>query len=353
MKSTERHCTWTWSWPGWTGGIPARAARLAAVIILAGVFLSGPSVMAAPAGLNTGALPADWLTVEIAGTRIHYHPGDGTLAGSLARVAPAVRGRVARAVGTNPSAPVDVVLVPRRPGDLQGAHVPSAPDWAAGFTVAGSGVLFIRVSAMGVYPDRDVASIFAHELGHAELGRVAGATRLPRWFEEGACMVLARPWDLRDSWSLTLAMLFHDSSAVLEHGQVFPQEGGAARAAYAQSFSFVEWLARQGGGPASLGRVARRVGAGRPFASAFALEFGMTPQMAVAAWSGSMGRWYRTVSVITSTTALWIGILFLLLVVALGQRRRRQRILARWELEEAPAPVEEQEETEDRFRRTH
>lgn len=330
-----------------------RRAWLAAVIILAGVLLSGPSAMAAPAGLQAGALPADWLTAEIEGTRIHYHPGDGTLAGSLARVAPAVRGRVARAVGTDPADPVDVVLVPRRPGDAEGAHLPQAPDWAAGFTVAGSGVLFIRVSAMGVYPDRDVASIFAHELGHAELGRAAGATRLPRWFEEGACMVLARPWDLRDSWSLTLAMLFQDSSAVLQHGQVFPQDGGAARAAYAQSFSFVEWLARQGGGPASLGRVARRVGSGRPFASAFALEFGMTPPMAVAAWRGSMGRWYRTVSVITSTTALWMGILALVLVVALGQRRRRQRVLARWELEEGPADGGEPGEIDDHLGKPH
>jgi MYXO-CTERM domain-containing protein len=166
-------------------------------------------------------------------------------------------------------------------------------------------------------------------------------------------MVLARPWDLRDSWSLTLAVLFHDAAAVLHHDRVFPQEGGAARAAYAQSFSFVEWLARQGGGPAALGRVAQRVGGGRPFVSAFALEFGMTPVEAVAAWRGSMGRWYRTVSVLTSTTTLWIGILVLVLLTALGQRRRRRRILARWELEEGPPDPEGPPEIDDRPLRPH
>ena len=328
------------AFPGWIVGL-----------IL--VLLAGFAPVGQKAGLKPGALPADWLTIEAAAVRIHYHPGDGPLANSLARVAPAVRARVSRAVGTNPAVPVDVVLVPRRPGDSAAAHLPAAPDWAAGFTVPGSGVLFIRVGALGVYPDRDVASIFAHELGHAELGRVAGATRLPRWFEEGTCMVLARPWDLRDSWSLTLAVLFQDSAAVLQHDRVFPQEGGAARAAYAQSFSLVEWLARQGGGPASLGRVAQRVGGGRPFVSAFALEFGMTPDAAVAAWRGSMGRWYRTVSMITSTTTLWIGILVLVLLTALGQRRRRRRILARWELEEGPPEPEGPPEIDDRPLRPH
>ena len=314
-----------------------RLSRLSLIsVLLASLLALGVDVMAAPAGLAPGMLPAGWLTLNVAGTRLHYHPGDGPLANSLARVAPAVRSRVARAVGTDPRAPVDVVLLPRRPSDAAGAHVPAAPDWAAGFTVPGSGVLFIRVSALGVYPDRDVASIFAHELGHAELGRVAAPARLPRWFEEGACMVLARPWDLRDSWSLTLAVLFHDPAEVLQHSHAFPREGGAARAAYAQSFSFVEWLARQKDGAASLGRVARRVGGGRPFVSAFALEYGMTPLDAVAAWRGSMGRWYRTVSVITSTTVLWVGILVLFLAAAVGQRRRR-RILARWELEELRA----------------
>jgi hypothetical protein len=320
---------------------------LVSLVVLGGLLPVGPGAHAAPAGLPAGMLPSGWLTMNVDGTRLHYHPADGPLATGLARVAPAVRARVARAVGTNPYAPVDVVLLPRRRGDAAGAHVPSAPDWAAGFTVPGSGVLFIRVSALGVYPDRDVASIFAHELGHAELGRAAGATRLPRWFEEGACMVLARPWDLRDSWSLTLAVLFHDSAEVLQHGHAFPQEGGAARAAYAQSFSFVEWLARRKDGAASLGRVAQRVGGGRPFVSAFALEYGMTPQGAVEVWRRSMGRWYRTVSVITSTTALWIGILALLLAVAMGQRRRRRRILARWELEELRAQRLDPDEIED------
>ena len=306
-----------------------------------------PGTVAGRGALDPERLPADWRTLTAAGTEIHFPPSAASLAESLARAAPAVRGRVARALGTDPAWPVDVILVPRGSDEAERADVPAAPHWAAGFTVQGSGVLYIRTGALGVYPDRDATSIFAHELGHAELGRVAGPARLPRWFEEGTCMVLARPWDLRDSWSLTLAVLFYDPAAVLSHQQGFPRDASAARAAYAQSFAFVEWLARRSGGTVALARVAHRVGGGQAFSAAFSLEFAMTPQAAVRAWRTSMGRWYRTVSMITSTITMWVAMVLLLALGAMGQRRRRRRILARWALEEGADP------TDDRPTRPH
>lgn len=306
-----------------------------------------PGAVAARGTLDPDRLPDDWRTLSLTGTEIHFPPAAASLAESLARSVPAVRGRVSRALGTDPATPVDVILVPRSNEEATGAGVPAAPHWAAGFTVPGSGVLYIRTGALGVYPDRDAVSIFAHELGHAELGRVAGPVRLPRWFEEGTCMVLARPWDLRDSWSLTLAVLFYDPAAVLDHQQSFPRDASAARAAYAQSFSFVDWLSRRRGGTLALGRVAQRVGGGQAFAAAFAREFAMTPRMAVRAWRTSMGRWYRTVSMMTSTTTMWVAMVLMLVVGAVGQRRRRRRILARWDLEEGVDPVD------DRPTRTH
>ncbi len=303
-------------------------------LLMAGLL---SAAMPALAGVDAAALPDDWLTLRAGATRILFHEDDSPVAGSLSRAAPVVRQRVAGALGTDASSALDVVLVPRRPEDAAEVPIPPAPDWAAGFTVAGSDVVFIRAGKLGIYPHRDVLSIFAHELGHAELARIARGRRLPRWFEEGTCMVLARPWDLRDAWSLTLAVLFRDAAGVLAHDREFPQTGGEARAAYAQSFALVQWLAAEHGGPQALGQVARQVAGGRSFPGAFVLQFGMTPETAVSRWRHSMGRWYRTVTMVTSTAALWAGILALLFVVAVGQRRRRRRILARWAEEEAAA----------------
>jgi hypothetical protein len=200
--------------------------------------------------------------------------------------------------------------------------------------VAGSGVLFIRVRSLGVYPDRGLASVFAHELGHFELGRLAAPGRLPRWFEEGACMVLARPWDLRDSFSLSLAMLFRDPGTLADLEHHFPERSAAARSAYAQSFSFVDWLVEKRGEASSLGRVAQGVGRGETFRAAFAAEFQMTPERALRAWRNSIGRWHRIVMALTGTTMLWTVVVLLVISVAIRKRRRSRAILERWEAEE-------------------
>jgi hypothetical protein len=291
------------------------------------------------AGLPPGH-PPGWEVIEADGLIIHYRPQNGTLASGLARSGPGIRARFAQVLETGASRPVDVVLIPSGPrGEGEGSGIPVAPDWAAGFTVPGSDVLFIRVRTLGVYPDRGLASVFAHELGHAELGRLAGPGRLPRWFEEGACMVLARPWDLRDSLSLSLAMLFRDPATLIDLEHHFPERSAAARSAYAQAFSFVSWLAERHGGAAGLGRVARRVGEGNDFSTAFTLEYRLTPRQALEAWRRSVGRWHRIITVLTGTTVFWIVAGLLFITVALRKRRRSRAILERWEAEEGARGV--------------
>lgn len=286
-------------------------------------------------GVDVPSLPGGWRTVEADGLVIHHDPVDASLAAGLSRSGPPLRARLERLLGVREAQRVEVVLIPAAE-TRAGADLPEAPGWAAGFTPSGSRVLFIRVGALGVYPDRDVTSIFAHELGHAELSALAAPGRLPRWFEEGACMVLARPWDLRDSFTLTVAALFHATVPFTRLENGFPEEERAARAAYARSFALVSWLARRGGGAAALGQVARRMGEGRSFDSAFALEFGMTPRRAMDAWDASRGRWVRVVRVLTGTTTLWVVVTLLFMVVLLHMQRRKRAVLQRWEAEEGP-----------------
>jgi hypothetical protein len=296
----------------------------------------------AASALSRAEAPAGWETRQAGELLIHYRPENATLASGLQREGPAIRRRFTEILGTAGAAPVEVVLIPASLDEEDGrGAIPGAPEWAAGFTVPGSGVLFIRVRSLGVYPDRGLASVFAHELGHFELGRLAAPGRLPRWFEEGACMVLARPWDLRDSFSLSLAMLFRDPDTLADLDHHFPQGSAAARAAYAQSFSFVEWLVENRGEASSLGRVARQVGAGGRFRAAFAAEFQMTPERALRVWRRSIGRWNRIVMALTGTTMLWSVVVLLVISVAIRKRRRSRAILERWEAEEGRREIPE------------
>jgi hypothetical protein len=269
--------------------------------------------------------------------RLYYTEATAALAASLARDAPAIRARVSTLLEAGEEiGPVAAVLIPDAYPEAEGG-MPEAPAWASGFTRSGSNTVFIRASSLGKYPDRDAASVFAHELAHVEFARLTGEARLPRWFEEGACMVLARPWDLGDDASLAFAWL-RGGDGMTDLERSFPAGSGAARAAYARSFSFVGWLAERGRGTAPFGRIARRVGSGMPFETAFALEYGLTPAAAEAAWRSSAGAWRRVVEIAGDTSVLWAGVLLLLVFVFIRQRLRRRRVLESWEMEEGPDP---------------
>ena len=181
------------------------------------------ALLAPFAGGSSPELPDGWQSRQAPGITIHYRPDNATLAAGLQRDGPAIRDRVALLLGPEAGVPVQVILLP-----ASGRHAdevaPRAPDWAAGFTVPGSGVLFIRVGTLGVYPDRDLASVFAHELGHAVFGNLSRNRGLPRWFEEGSCMLVARPWDLGDSFRLSVAVVFHGRAPLTSYETGFPRD---------------------------------------------------------------------------------------------------------------------------------
>jgi hypothetical protein len=93
---------------------------------------------------------------------------------------------------------------------------------------------------------------------------------------------------------------------------------------------------RQRHGAAVPGAIADRVARGADFAEAFALETGETPDQAAArAWQ-VYRRWTSWIPVVTSTSALWIGILLLTVVAFLTTLRKRWRRRRQWDQEEAP-----------------
>lgn len=147
-------------------------------------------------------------------------------------------------------------------------------------------------------------------------------------------MVLARPWDMRDSLTLTVAALFQPRHPFDRYTHGFPENAAAARAAYARSFSFISWLVERHGGLGRIIHLSRRVGAGTPFNAAFALEYGTPPVEAARLWQLSVGRWHRITSLLTASTTFWLAIVGLLTLVFLRKRRRDRAILERWEREE-------------------
>ncbi|MFQ5528031.1 MAG: hypothetical protein ACE5GX_17460 [Thermoanaerobaculia bacterium] len=208
-----------------------------------------------------------------------------------------------------------------------------APEWVAGYARGDAGVVVLFPARVPVYPDRSLEELLGHEVAHILVFRAAGGRPLPRWFHEGLSMLAEEAWGLEDRSRVALALLRHGRSSLDQLEGRFNQPGQVARS-YALAGAFVrELVGREGREfPASL---LARVSAGEDFEAAFATVTGTTLEEAESSFWRRLTFWYRWLPFLTSSTTLWMGIMFLALV-AIRRRRQRDRALEeRWALEEA------------------
>ena len=223
---------------------------------------------------------------------------------------------------------IRVTLIPE---DDEGAA--AIPQWIVGLASGERDVVIFPERVLS-YPYDSLESVVRHEAAHLALTARAGSAPLPRWFHEGVATSVDRGWKTTARLNLLLAMLARPDIAELTRLFVSPSESDT-RHAYLLAALLVHNL-RERHGPAIPGAIAGRVAAGVPFAEAFRLETGLTPDAAAdEAWVGYR-RWTAWLPAVTSPSAAWTLILVLALVAFLAQRRRRARSRRRWDDEDLP-----------------
>lgn len=152
----------------------------------------------------------------------------------------------------------------------------SVPDWVSGVY---DGKIRVSVEAGAPAP----ASVLAHELAHA-LIRSAAGDRAPAWFHEGlAQWCEGRRLPVREVRGAVGARPA-GSLDELEQGFGRPLPRAAARSAYAQALSLVEFLIAARGIGAVACVLARLAGEGAPFGEALRGETGMSEKEVFAGW---------------------------------------------------------------------
>lgn len=225
------------------------------------------------------------------------------------------------------------------PADVRIALIPDSdpdarrvPAWIVGLAI-GERDIVIFPNRVLAYPYDSLESVVRHEVAHLALNTAAGNARLPRWFHEGVATSVDNGWTMRARLQLLLAMLARPDIAELT--RLFASESVSdTRQGYLLSALLVHDL-RERYGAAVPGAIARSVGSGRPFAEAFRLETGITPDAAAAqAWAGYR-RWTAWVPAMTDPGAAWVLILVLAFGAFVAQRRRRARRRRQWDEEES------------------
>ena len=223
---------------------------------------------------------------------------------------------------------VNVTLIPE-----DDPRAISTPAWFVGHA-SGAGDIIIFPGRVSSYPFDSLESVMRHEVVHLALSASAGGRPLPRWFHEGVAVSVESGWGASDRLRLIVAAFSDpplDDLMRLFASDVRPDTAQA----YLLAAALVDEL-RRAHGAAFPGRVAARVGAGVPFASAFEVETGETPAHAAdRAWR-NYRRWTSWIPLATGASALWGLILALAFVAFFVRRSKRTQRRRQWNDEESP-----------------
>jgi hypothetical protein len=215
---------------------------------------------------------------------------------------------------------VHVTLIPE--DDPRAIDVPT---WFVG-RASGDGDIIIFPNRVSSYPYDSLESTMRHEVVHVALNVRAGGRPLPRWFHEGVAVSIESGWGIGDRLRLIVA---GSSGPPLDDiTRLFASDARPdTTRAYLLAAALVDEL-RRAHGAAFPGRVAARVAAGVPFASAFEMEAGETPARAAdRAWR-AYRRWTTWMPLATSASAVWgliLGLAFVAFFIRLWRRAQRRR----------------------------
>ncbi len=206
------------------------------------------------------------------------------------------------------------------------------PQWVVGLALEPEEIVIFPGRILS-YPYESLESVFRHEVAHLALSARAGGQPMPRWFHEGLAVSVDAGWGVTGRLRLLLEMTGSPGTADL--ARLFASDTQAASAqAYGLSAALVADIQRRHGRGAP-GAIAARLAAGVPFARAFQLETGVTPDEAASSAWAAYRHWTTWVSVATSGAAVWGLILAIAFVAFIARAKRRARRRRQWDDEDA------------------
>jgi len=261
------------------------------------------------------------------------------LAGQVAELVPELIATQAGALDVARPEKVTVALLgrlPANPGHRALLGLSGMPPWAAGMARSGRNLIIVRLDRVGAYPDRNLASVLAHEVAHLMLDHALGpnrATEAPAWFDEGFAMSEAYRFSWTDRYHLGRTFLFLGLIPLERLERRWPDDASMARAAYAQTFAFMSWVLDRAGEDAAR-EVVRLMARGERFRLAWREATGRGPEQWEKSWRRSVSLRYRWIPVLTSGGTLWFVVSVLFVLAVARKRRRARQTLERWDDEE-------------------
>ena len=242
-----------------------------------------------------------------------------------------LRAEVAGRLGDVPL-PDLTVYVARSEQDFKTLTRDRIPHWGIGVAYPQAMTIVLRYRAGQTEALLQTAR---HEFSHILLHNAVGSTRdrIPVWFNEGVAMWVAREWRLRQSFEVAVAAFLDGLVPLGEVDSVLTFGSARAHLAYDQSALAVLFIIYRGG-EGVLEDLIADLREGTAFDVALHRVTGLTPSAFEIAFAKFVEARFGSRALVTSTEAIWLYIVFLVLLVWIGVRVRNRRTLARWDEED-------------------
>lgn len=285
-----------------------------------------------------------FLLVEARGQNWEYHstarfviahsPAQKNLATQVLAQLQHQQEQLSRQLSFQPRRTITVYLCPTQAAfdRLTGGAI---PHWGEAAADAAQWRIYLKSPAASADKSLDWQTI-KHELAHLMLAEIAAPNRLPRWFNEGAAILLAGETDHVEPLAISRAMATKSLVTFDEIESLLSFPNAQAGLAYSESYHAVTFLVRRHGAEA-IPQYAQALAQHAEARAAFQAAFGEDLwdfEIAFFAHLRKSFRWY----VLLDDTLIWSGLIVLLVCAGYFVTRwRTKKKMREWELEEAAA----------------
>ena len=276
-------------------------------------------------GCYASAFCQEW-HVETAGSvRIHFTSGNAAAFEALRPVVAEALEHIDEELRIGQLDSTDLYLAANRQvfHTLTGGRI---PEWGSGCAFPARGQIYVHLE------QSDLRQTVVHELAHIALYQVAQQAPLPRWFNEGLSMWLAREWEFRQSLDLSLSVMFDRTHSLAEVEELLAYPEVEARRAYSESLSAVLFL-QELGGRLIWAEVLRETAATGSFELALVETVGMTRGEFSDVWRQHVRDEFNPLSLLAEFSVIWMSIVGLAIVAYIFTKYRGRQLARSWEEE--------------------
>lgn len=284
-------------------------------------ILFGILILFALTSLPATSLPGDvhWQVVRTRHFLIHHAPRSEDVGSRMGEAAEKWYGLLSERLGFEPGGVTPIYLYPDRVSFAQAAGV-RRDDSIVGLAQA----RMIHVDESGAFAD--VERVLAHEMVHVFIARrlYGNTPRIPLWMHEGMAQYFSGDWDQNSLSLLQEAVPDGALFPLKEIESSFPSDQRGRAIAYAQSYSIVEYIAREFS-PESLQDLIDEARQGRRFEVAVLYSLGREVDEIERDWREFLWQKYGIQRWFKLGTALVSAFMVVFAILAFLSRLRQKR----------------------------